>query len=61
MKSIPFKSLLIIVLLCLLVWFPVVFGAYNIVTAIILTLGFLVAGFLGDMIRNKDKDENKTP
>jgi hypothetical protein len=57
----PIKSLLIVVLLCLFVWLPVIFGAYNTMTAIILTLSFLVAGFIGDRILNKNKDENKSP
>lgn len=56
----PIKALLILVLVCLFVWLPVIFGAYNTVTAIIITLSFLVADFLGDIIQNKKKDGNKS-
>lgn len=61
MQTMPIQSLLLVVLLGLLVWLPVVFGAYTITTAIILTGSFLLAGLLGDSVLNKNKDENESP
>lgn len=51
----PTKSVVIVALLLLLIWIPVLLEMYNIITAIILTLSFLIAGFIGDKFLNREK------
>ncbi len=51
----PIKSLLIVVLLLFLIWIPMLLEMYNAITAFILTLSFIIAGFIGEKILNREK------
>lgn len=54
----PIKSIFIVLFLLVLVWIPVIFNFYDILMATMLTLSFIVAGFIGDKISSRISKDN---
>jgi hypothetical protein len=58
-SEMPIKSIIIVLLLLLIVWLPVFFAVYTISMAVTLTVGFIVAGYLGNKVaQHLKKKEN---
>jgi len=46
MHQIPIKEIIIILAILCLIWIPLLFEIYNVITAIFITIGVIIGGYL---------------
>lgn len=52
--NVPYLALFVLLGVLMLIWMPVYFGFYNLLTAVMITVGVILAGIVSDLfLKNK--------
>ncbi|MDO9510765.1 MAG: hypothetical protein Q7J34_03320 [Bacteroidales bacterium] len=53
----PKKSILIFIGILMIVWFPYFFNYYDVISAIVITIGVIISGIIGERMLQRKKQK----